>query len=238
MRDAAVEKKGGFFASLFCHLTDDNSVALLSDGNTAYILGELDKCEQLRAALLEIPHGSVLGKAEIVRSVCLEKEYFFIPKDFAFFYPKNEFLSPSLPNSISIKPVHSIEELHDFCSLKSAFFFEESGTKVEADDLIAHLKKGYMGIKPVTMRHGEKVIGMVSSNLNSRQSAMINMLYIAKEARAKGYGTLLLRWYMSYLLESSQSLCLFCSPNNTPAVKLYYSLGFQREEDWILALKA
>ncbi len=233
--DSAHERSGGFRTELIFRNMENGNGAILSDSHTAYILGNPDNA--LWQQLTDIPHGSLFGRGKVIREFCYKEEYLLMQKDFAFCRSVTPLDAPILSEGLSIKSVETDRELHDFCSLKAAFFFEESGSPSDADALFQSMQKGFQGIKPVVMCQDQRVVGMVSSNLNSRQSAMINMLFIAKEERGKGYGSLLLRWYMAYLLQESSSLCLFYSPDNAPAVKIYEGLGFKKEEGWVLALK-
>jgi GNAT superfamily N-acetyltransferase len=236
VRDAAEQRGGGFHAHLYSAVSKNQKAAALSDGHIAYLLGAADP-EFLRSMLADMPHDSVLGRAELLRDVLSERGYLLIPKDFAFLKTAGANHAPDLPESVAIKPVSTPDELRAFCSLKAAFLSEESGTAVSPDALFAELEDVYHGIKPVIMTREGKAIGMACSHLHSRASAMINMLYIAQGERAKGYGSLCVRWYMAYLLAESASLCLFYSPGNAPAVQLYGNLGFEKKEDWMLAIK-
>lgn len=172
--DSAQERNGGFRAEFISRSIENGTGAILSDSHSGYILGNPDIA--LRDQLTTIPHGSLLGKEEVVNKFCSEEEYLLMQKDFAFCRPATPLNAPALSEGLSIKPVETDRELHDFCSLKAAFFFEESGSLSDADALFQSMQKGFQGIKPVIMSHDQRVVGMVSSNLNSRRSAMINIL--------------------------------------------------------------
>ena len=90
---------------------------------------------------------------------------------------------------------------------------------------------------PVLLRYKNEVIGMVSSDFSSDEISMINMLFIKKGFRGHGYGQILLKWYTEYLLKFTKNICLFFSSENIVANKIYKKVGFEKTDEWLMALE-
>ncbi len=232
---AAAEKGGGFRGSVYVRQGPDGNGMVLSDGQTAYVIAHRTDSAPDPAILSDVPHQALLGRIPLMAG--LEANYRLFPKDFAFCRDMKALSAPSLANGLSIVPVESDGMLDTLCALRADFFFEESGKRPEPRSLRRSLQETFRNIKPVLLLHRGMPAGMISSELHSSAGAMINMLYIAPHIRGNGYGSLLLRWYMNHLRQTSWPLCLFYSPGNVPAIRLYASMGFRKEEDWILGIK-
>ncbi len=120
-----------------------------------------------------------------------------------------------------------------FRRLTNLFLAEESGRESEA---IAGDPGELPATQPVLLFRGGQAVGMVQSDFHSRESAMVNMLYIQQGHRGNRYAPLLMQWYVRHLLGQSASACLFYSPSNAPARKIYERMGFVKSEEWTMAL--
>ncbi len=164
-----------------------------------------------------------------------QNNFFVIQKDFCILTKKLkdkiDVFSP-----LSIKIVNSKKDLNEFSLLKSQFLFEESNIEIDVETIVNDIKSYYRSLKPVLLKYDNKTIGMISSNFHYSKSAMLNMLYIKKEFRKKGYGELLSKWYIKYLQRSSKNICLFVSSENIQAKKIYSKMGFRKVDNWLMAL--
>lgn len=226
-------KQGGVFDRFVKIVHESDRCIILYDGNFLYPLGDCKNIDNLP----QINHGGILGRESNVQSVM---EYFgnipyIIMKKY---YAKLEKLPKhddyQIPEEIQINNVIALDELKEFCQLKSDFLKEESGVKISPAKIFASLKENFSKIHPVIAKHKNRAIGMISSNFHSTNYAMINMLYIKMDYRRKGYGKILLRWYISELKKQSKNIYLFFSPDNKVQM-IYQQIGFKTIDKWIMA---
>ena len=234
--DAAQERGGIFKASLHCFRTEDHSGLIVTDGHTAYLLGTIPFTRETLDLLLDLHCHTFLCRAALITDALSKKKFQLLPKDFAFCRETLSDQEISQPQGISIRTAFTEEELNMFHALKAEFIFEESGIRIHENISPRNLRE-YSSLKPVLLYSDDRAMGMVSSSLHSSQSAMINMLFLKKDARGKGYGSLLLQWYRDYLSKDSSMCCLFYSPDNAGAKSLYQSQHFIKEENWVMGVR-
>lgn len=231
---SAMEEKGVFaeHRTWFWNGKDDGII--LSDGKYLYPLGSME----------EVPTGlpldgvsGILGPAPAARK--LLRMYpslsFTMEKDFAFLEDQNALPSLALPVDCTIVPAEKEDAIQAFCKLKAHFLAEEADD--EPPPFAPMHPATMLPTKPVILLWKNDAVGMVSSNFYSSESAMINMLFLRPDVRGKGWGKAFLVWYTHYLLRESKAVCLFYSPDNEPAKRLYGGLGFRKSADWLMAIQ-
>lgn len=231
---SAIQKKGIFTKKCeFIHR--DEKGTLIFDGNFIYPLGDLniniDK-------LSEIPFTGILGRSTNVQKILKlreQKDYLVMNKEFAVLDKTKTRKDIPLTNNLTIDIVKTTDQLQQFCILKNMFLFEESGHKSDTKALFNSLKNDYSALFPTLLNYKGETIGIVSSNFSSDYSSMINTLFIKKDFRNKGYGKILLEYYINFLLKHSKNICLFYSPNSV-AQKIYEKLGFKKSDEWGMAV--
>lgn len=231
---SAVERNGVFWKKCEIKWSNEGGI-VLSDGEFIYPLGKIDNS----IGFEKITHSGILGKFDNVRKILnfrKTKKWTVMEKEFAKFEATGKFEELSAPREISMKMVNNARQLSQFCCMKGQFLEEESGEVIDVNRLYESLGESYLHVCPALISHEGEEIGIISSNFFSQKGSMINMLFIKKEFRLRGYGKLLLKWYINQLLKNSKNMYLFYSPKNKPAMNIYRELGFVRIEKWLMAI--
>jgi GNAT superfamily N-acetyltransferase len=221
--DAALLRQGTFAKR--CDVILAGKGVLLSNGGFLYPLGEADVTVPLPS------HNGVLGRCITLHALKTGGPM-SMKKDFAF--QKNATLSRALPSGIDIGPPRTANALEELHVLQHRFLAEESGRPFA---VCGKRLEAPPPTKPVLLRLNGSAIGMVQSDFHSPASAMVNMLFVVAEHRGEGYGSLLLEWYVNDLRRESAEICLFYSPENEPARKMYERAGFVVTEEWALIMR-
>lgn len=233
---SAIKKSGVFWNGY--DVLDDNGGIILFDGNFLYPLGKID-IDRYSKFLGKMAFSGILGSSENVSKILKminKKNWITMKKDFAILKECKQFSDNSLSSDLQIDRIENRNQLKQFCALKSEFLLEEFGQKTDPEVLYNFLENCYSNYCPVLLTYQDKAVGMVSSNFSSDESSMINMLFIKKDFRGYGYGQILLKWYVRYLLEFTKTICLFSSPENIVANKIYKKIGFKKTDEWLMAL--
>ena len=204
---------------------------ILSDGRFLYVLGNV--------SALVVPdtesYSAVLGTSSAVGQLKGIKvaDSSVIKKDFAFLEDAGRTMPVIVPANVEIGLISDQTHLDHLSFLEAQFLGEELATDSQK---FYKKKERIPRTHPVILKRNGEAIGMVKSDFFSERSAMVSMLFIATEHRGRGYGQLLLQWYIHFLLERSGSICLFYSKTNAAAKELYRKVGFQKNEEWTMML--
>lgn len=232
---SALERKGIFKEFLELYLFDINesqSILILYANKYLYPIGEISSNYKINKSITIIPEfNGVLGsleKIELIKKTIDLNNLNLNQKSFKVFDSSNKFIQD---NNVSLV---NKETLLSYCELRSEFIYENANVLIKPNIIYKHLKKNFSNILPAIIKENNKTVGIISSDFQSKEYSMINMLYLKKEYRAKGLSTKLMRSYMNYLSRYSKKICLFHSIDNSNAIHLYDSLGFKKIDNWIM----
>jgi GNAT superfamily N-acetyltransferase len=245
--DSMLEQKGIFhkkeaYKTYFLKVKGSVCGVLITCKKTDYLLGELSDCRDIKPFLL--PDHTYIGRAKVLKPfLCEPKKFHIMKKDFCLLNKSAKISSSYKSDESTLKKGQIVTYGADstknmrvaFAKMKSDFILEESRKKISWKSFYL-TKEEFISMRPVFIRVGDDIVGMVSSQFCSREYSMINLMYIRPEFRQYGYGRQLLKWYISFLFKKSKNIALFFSKKNTPAKKLYTSLGFKKADDWIMAV--
>ena len=228
---SALERNGVFRERCDLVSSPSEKGLILTDGTFLYPLGQAEG-KEMDAVSSHGILGTRTAVAALVQGKKEPRDRVIMDKDFSFLRSVPPDL-PQLSAGISVATITDESDLQSLGRLRTQFLAEESGS--ELSDVEAH-SGNIPDLQSVVLKKDGKAIGMINSDFFSKESAMISMLFIEKQHRGHGYGVLLLQQYVRLLLQRSASVCLFYSPTNTSAKKLYERMGFMKEEDWMMVL--
>lgn len=232
---SAINKKGVFNKHCDVLFKSENNVVFF-DGEFMYPLGVFNDIDDVQ---IDFCKGILGGKDNVRHFLKLLniKDWLVMDKTFCERRNRNLFTDVQLPRKITIDLVTTDYQLRQFCFLKSEFLYEESGERVMPEVLYNSISNYYKSLSPTLLSCRNQPIGMISSNFSSDDGVMINMFFVEKNSRNHGYGKLLLKWYINYLLKSFTDIYLFYSPHNHIVKSLYKNFGFNKIDDWSMAIK-
>lgn len=245
--DSMLEQKGIFnkkslYKTHFLKRRGSVRGVLITCKKTDYLLGEAQNYRNIKPFLLS--DHTYLGRAAVLKPfLCDSKKFHTMKKDFCLLKKSAKILLSLGADEVTLKNGQIVMYITDstknmriaFAKIKSDFILEESRKRIPWKDFYL-TKKEFISIRPVFIKVGDDIVGMVSSQFYSRGYGMINLLYIKPEFRKYGYGRQLLESYISFLFKKSENVALFFSPDNAPAKRLYASLGFKKTDNWIMAV--
>lgn len=237
---SALERKGTF--RKHCRLyaatdIDQRTRLLVYDGKALYPLGYSNRA--IGREVEEINIQKILGKEKAVHKI--EKmmglyswnadSYRAMTKVYAQLESLKS-LTVKTPTHCTLQPATSLSDLKAFSRLRNKFESEELGYKPSRSYRTTLDTASLRAVKPFLLRSGHKVVASVCSNLRSKEIAMVNTLYVEEEYRNRGLATLLLHQYVTFLLKNSKRVCLFYSPDNEQARRIYMRMGFKPKDMW------